>query len=43
MQTPLGLVADLDLDSPQTAYDILAHDKHSIAEGMVVESLFDQI
>ncbi|MCG4453337.1 hypothetical protein LJY18_08460 [Pseudomonas sp. MMS21-TM103] len=43
MQTPLGHIADLDLDSVQTAYDILAHDKHQIAEGMVVESLFDQI
>lgn len=43
MKTPLGFIADLDLDSPQTAYEILAHDKHSIAEGMVVESLFDQI
>lgn len=43
MQTPLGLIADLDLDNPQTVYDILALDKHSIAEGMVVESIFDQI
>ena len=43
MQTPLGDIAGLDLDSVKTAYDILAHDKHQIAEGMVVESLFDQI
>jgi len=43
MNTPLGLIADLDLEDPQTVYEILSHDKHSIAEGMVVENIFDQI
>lgn len=43
MMTPLGALSSLDLDNPATCFDILAHDKHQIAEGMVVESLFDQI
>lgn len=41
--TPLGSLESLDLKNPQTSFDILAHDKHQVAEGMVVESLFDQI
>lgn len=43
METPFGSLKDIDLDDARTVYDILAHDKHSVAEGMVVESLFDQI
>lgn len=42
-ETPLGLLSDLDLDSSETCLEVLALDKHQIAEGMVVESLFDQI
>lgn len=43
METPFGSLRDINLDDAQAIYDILAHDKHSVAEGMVVESLFDQI
>lgn len=43
MNTPLGPLASLDLKNPKTCLEILFHDKHQIAEGMVVESLFDQI
>ena len=43
MMTPLGSLESLDLKNPQTSFDILALDKHQVAEGMVVESLFDQI
>lgn len=43
MMTPLGALESLDLKDPKTCFDILSHDKHQVAEGMVVESLFDQI
>jgi hypothetical protein len=43
MMTPLGVLESLDLTDPKTCFDILSHDKHQVAEGMVVESLFDQI
>lgn len=43
MDTPLGPLGSLDLDDPKVCFEILAQDKHQIAEGMVVESIFDQI
>ena len=43
MMTPLGALASLDLTDPNTCFNVLSHDKHQVAEGMVVESLFDQI
>lgn len=42
-ETPLGPLSSLNLDSADTCMDVLSMDKHQIAEGMVVESLFDQI
>lgn len=43
MMTPLGALESLNLKDAHTCFDILSHDKHQVAEGMVVESLFDQI
>lgn len=43
MITPLGTLDSLNLQDAQTCFEILSHDKHQVAEGMVVESLFDQI
>lgn len=43
LETPLGPLAGLNLDLADTCLDVLSLDKHQIAEGMVVESLFDQI
>ncbi|MCQ2997322.1 hypothetical protein QCD79_22270 [Pseudomonas quasicaspiana] len=43
MMTPLGALESLDLKDPKICFDILSYDKHQVAEGMVVESLFDQI
>ncbi|WP_077045962.1 hypothetical protein [Pseudomonas sp. KK4] len=43
MITPLGALESLDLTDPNTCFEILSYDKHQVAEGMVVESLFDQI
>jgi len=43
LETPLGPLSELDLDQADTCLDVLSRDKHQIAEGMVVESLFDQI
>jgi hypothetical protein len=42
MQTPLGELAGLDLSDHDLCQRILALDKHRLAEGLVVESLFDQ-
>ncbi|UBU64060.1 hypothetical protein FE249_21015 (plasmid) [Acidiphilium multivorum] len=43
MDTPWGPLAGLKLDDPEEAVKILAADKHQLIEGLVVESLFDQI
>lgn len=43
MITPLPPLVGRSLDDASTCLHILTHDKHQIAEGMVVESLFDQI
>lgn len=43
MLTPFGYFSELKLNDIKTSYDILAFEKHQIAEGLVVESLFDQI
>ena len=42
MQTPLGLLADLDLSVHGRCGNILALDKHQLIEGLVFESYFDQ-
>lgn len=42
MQTPVGQLAQLDLSDHEVCQRILALDKHRLAEGLVVESLFDQ-
>lgn len=43
MQTPWGDLGTLDLDDHEQCRTILASDKHQLAEGLVVESVFDQI
>ena len=43
MHTPWGPLAGLDLSGHDLAERILAADKHQLAEGLVVECLFDQI
>lgn len=42
MKTPVGNLKDLDLSDHDVCQRILALDKHRLAEGLVVESLFDQ-
>lgn len=41
--TPWGELGTLDLDDHELCRTILASDKHQLAEGLVVESVFDQI
>lgn len=43
MQTPWGPLANLDLNDLKLCQTILASDKHQLAEGLVVERVFDQI
>ena len=43
MQTPWGELGKLDLEDHELAAEILSADKHQLVEGLVVESLFDQI
>lgn len=43
MDTPWGLLADLNPDDRDLAYRILATDKHQVLEGSVVENTFDQL
>lgn len=43
MQTPWGELKRLDLENHEFAAEILSADKHQLVEGLVVESLFDQI
>lgn len=43
MQTPWGSLETLDLESHEFCRKVLASDKHQLIEGLVVESLFDQI
>lgn len=43
MWTPWGELASLDLADHELCRTILASDKHQLAEGLVVEGLFDQI
>lgn len=43
MKTPWGDLGSLDLSNHETCRAILALDKHQLAEGLVVESVFDQI
>lgn len=43
MDTPWGHLRDLDLTDGDLCAAILAEDKHQLAEGLVVENLFDQI
>jgi hypothetical protein len=43
MDTPWGQLKDLDLADRDLCAEILAQDKHQLAEGLVVENLFDQI
>lgn len=43
MLTPFGPLDQLDLKNPATSQEILSFDKHQVADGMVVESLFDQL
>lgn len=43
MDTPWGHLKDLDLADSELCATILAEDKHQLAEGLVVENLFDQI
>lgn len=43
METPWGLLHELDPHNPTLACEILSTDKHQLVEGLVVESLFDQI
>lgn len=43
MKTPWGNLGELDLDNDSTAELILSADKHTLLEGLIVESLFDQI
>lgn len=43
MRTPWGNLRDLDLSDHALAEKIIFADKHQLVEGLVVESLFDQI
>lgn len=43
MLTPWGKLGSLDLADHEVCRTILAQDKHQLAEGLVVESVFDQI
>lgn len=43
MYTPWGPLADLDLTSLDVCRQVLEHDKHQLAEGLVVESFVEQI
>lgn len=43
MDTPWGPLRELDLTDHDLCASILAEDKHQLAEGLVVENLFDQI
>lgn len=43
MQTPWGWLANLDLTSLDLCRKIISSDNHQLAEGLVVESLIDQI
>lgn len=43
MQTPWGELRELNLEDHELAAEILSTDKHQLVEGLVVESLFDQI
>ena len=43
MQTPWGPLAQLDISDKSVCLKILQHDKHQLAEGLIVESLVDQI
>lgn len=43
MQTPWGELASLDLMDGDLCLEILAGEKHQLVEGLVVESVFDQI
>lgn len=43
MDTPWGHLSELDLANHVVCRDILAADKHQLLEGLIAESLFDQI
>ncbi len=43
METPWGHLKDIDLSDHELCETILAEDKHQLAEGLVVENIFDQI
>lgn len=43
MKTPWGKLGDLNLADHELAAKILSADKHQLAEGLIVECLFDQI
>lgn len=43
METPWGLLKDINLADHEQASTILSADKHQLVEGLVVECLFDQI
>lgn len=43
MQTPWGMLADLDLTDHEVCHRILSGDKHQLLEGLVVENMFDKI
>lgn len=43
MDTPWGHLKELDLRDSDLCASILAQDKHQLAEGLVVENIFDQI
>lgn len=42
METPFGQLATLDLSDHELCRRIISLDKQSLAEGLVVESVFDQ-
>ena len=41
MRTPLGAVSELDLDDHDVCARLLAYEKHTLIEGIVLESIFD--
>jgi hypothetical protein len=43
METPWGLLKNLNLADHELAAEVLSADKHQLVEGLVVECLFDQI
>lgn len=43
METPWGHLKDIDFSDLELCQTILAEDKHQLSEGLVVESIFDQI